>query len=262
MEYCCMSRHYFFSIKKCDESACTICHPPRCLPEDFEQLHRLSDLVPGEDLHYKSFEELYGKQTTEDHRPSLKNAKIKIKGKMKTTKVKHTMPFCPSATRAKNVGVTVNCIECEKPRLLFSAKKLSEKDKMMLREFLDTIFYICSMSFRNTYDLAMTIPRKKPDIQDDTVNEMDEKDDCNENEHEREDSDSDSDEESDNAEEKSDNVKKESDNMKDSIYELFSRVYVNDSWSFLSQVERPYSSLNTYPAACIVSESLDVLSII
>src|SRR6266540_3540866 len=157
MEHCCTSRHYFFSIKKCGESACTICRPPRCLPEDFEQLHHLPDPVPGEDLHYKSFEELYGKQTTEDHRPSLKNAKIKTKGKMKITKAKHTMPFCPSAARAKNVGVTVNCIECEKPRLLFSAKKLSEKNKTMLREFLDTIFYTCNISFHDTCDLAMIV---------------------------------------------------------------------------------------------------------
>ncbi|CAB5350493.1 unnamed protein product [Rhizophagus irregularis] len=69
IEHCCTARHYSFTIKKCGESTCTICHLPRCLPEDFEQLHRLPDPVPGDDLHYKSFEELYGKQTTEDHRP-------------------------------------------------------------------------------------------------------------------------------------------------------------------------------------------------
>ena len=96
-------------------------------------------------MHYKSFEELYGTHTIENHRPSLKNAKMKTKnGKMTITKTKHTMPFCPSAMRAKNVGIIVNCIECEKPRLLFSAKKLSEMDKTMLKGFLDTIFYTCN----------------------------------------------------------------------------------------------------------------------
>src|ERR1043166_718494 len=79
-----MTRHCFFSIKKCGESACTICRPPRCSPEDFEQLYHLSDPIPGEDLHYKSFEELYGKQTSEDHRPSLKDAKTKTKKEKKT----------------------------------------------------------------------------------------------------------------------------------------------------------------------------------
>jgi hypothetical protein len=110
----------------------TICHLPCCSPEDFEQSHHLPDLEPEEDMHYKSFEELYGKETTENHRPSLKNTKMKMKGKMVSTRVKHTMPFCPSAARAKNVGITVSCIKCEKPRLLFSAKKLTEKDKTIL----------------------------------------------------------------------------------------------------------------------------------
>ena len=114
-------------------------------------------------MHYKSFEKLYGKETTENHRPSLKNTKSKKKDKMKSTRAKHTTPFCPSAARAKNVGITVNCVECEKPRLLFSAKKLSEKDKTTLRRFLDTIFYKCGMSFHNTCDLAMAVSPKQPD---------------------------------------------------------------------------------------------------
>ena len=53
LEHCCKGRHYFFSIKKCGESTCTICRPLRCSPEDFEQLHYLPDPVPGEDMHLK-----------------------------------------------------------------------------------------------------------------------------------------------------------------------------------------------------------------
>src|SRR2546423_1888077 len=102
MNHCCTTRHYFFSIKKCGEPACTICHPPRCLPEDFEQLYHLSDPIPGEDLHYKSFEELYGKKTTEDHRPSLKDAKMKTKkGKMKLKKTNIICHFALYYTREK-----------------------------------------------------------------------------------------------------------------------------------------------------------------
>ena len=163
LEHCCTARHYSFTIKKCGKPACTICRPPRCSPEDFEQLYLLPDPVPGDDMHCKSFEELYGKHTTEEHRPSLKDAKTKMKGKMKTTRIKHTMPFFPSAARAKNVGITVNCVECDKPRLLFSAKKLIEKDSITLREFLDIIFYTCGMSFHNTCDLATAVPPKRPD---------------------------------------------------------------------------------------------------
>ncbi|CAG8812892.1 39068_t:CDS:2, partial [Gigaspora margarita] len=58
-DHCCTARHYYFLIKKCDESSCPICHLLRCLPDDFEQLHCLPDLVPGDDIYYKSFEELY-----------------------------------------------------------------------------------------------------------------------------------------------------------------------------------------------------------
>lgn len=123
LDHCCTTRHYYFTIKKCGESDCTICRPPRCLAEDFEQLHRLPDPVPGDDLHYKSFEELYGTETTENHRPSSMNTKMKTK---KDKKGKHSMPFSPSAVRAKNVGVIVNCIECEKPRL-YSVQKNSLK---------------------------------------------------------------------------------------------------------------------------------------
>ncbi len=97
----------------------------------------------------------------EDYKPSFKNAKTKTKkGKIKIKKVKHNMPFCPTAACAKNVSITVIYIECEKPHLLFSAKKLSEKDKKILREFLDTIFYTCDISFCNTCDLAVTVSPK------------------------------------------------------------------------------------------------------
>ncbi|CAG8703783.1 3026_t:CDS:2, partial [Cetraspora pellucida] len=37
---------------------------------------------------------------------------------------KHTMPFCPSAFRAKNIGITVTCMDCNKPRLLFDTSEL------------------------------------------------------------------------------------------------------------------------------------------
>jgi len=221
-------------------------------------LHHLPDPVPGEDLHYKSFEELYGKETTEVHRPSLKNIKTKTKSKTKTTtKTKHTMPFCPSAARAKNVGITVTCVECEKPHLLFSLKKLSERDRSMLQGFLDTILYTCGTSFHNAYDLEMAIPPKQPDDKADDQNMEEEDDDFNENEnkqHEPEDSDNESGK-------SSDNTNEEIDDVKTSINELFSRVFVNDSWLCSSQVEKPYYSARIYPDVCIECGSLNITRI-
>ncbi len=218
-------------------------------------------------MHYKSFEELYGKETTENHRPSLKNTKSKKKDKTKSTRAKHTMPFCPSAARAKNVGITVNCVECEKPRLLFSAKKLSEKDKTTLRRFLDTIFYTCGMSFHNTCDLAMAVSPKQPDDDaendDDTENYDEEADnqeiadvEDNEENERNEPEDSDNEEEPDNEEEES--GEKVPEKEEDSIREIFSRVFVNDSWSCASQVEKPYYSASIFPDVCLECGSLDV----
>jgi hypothetical protein len=72
-------------------------------------------------------------QTTENHKPSFVNAKVKTKkGRKKSTRIKHTMLFCPSIVRAKNVGIIVNYIECKKLHSLFNAKKLFEKDKTIL----------------------------------------------------------------------------------------------------------------------------------
>jgi len=218
-------------------------------------------------MHYKSFEVLYGKETTENHRPSLKNTKMKMKGKMVSTRVKHTMPFCPSAARTKNVGIIVRCIECEKPRLLFSAKKLTEKDKTILRRFLDTIFYTCGMSFHNVCDPAMAVSPKQPD--DDTENDHEEADDQdidddNENEQdEPEDSDFENEEPENNEEEPEEEKSGEEEHEKEkySIREIFSRVFVNDSWSCSSQVEKPYYSAGIYPDICFECGSPEVTKV-
>ena len=204
-------------------------------------------------MHYRSFEELYGTQTTENHRPSFVNAEAKTKrGRKKSTRTKHTMPFCPFAVCAKNVGITVNCIECEKPRLLFSAKKLSEKDKTILRGFLDTIFYTCSISFHNTCDLATAVLPKQPDIQENDISDEEADDQDREDENEQEPKDTDDEESDNNLEEESDN------NVGDSIRELFSRVFINDSWSCSLQVEKPYYSAGIYLDACVECGNLDV----
>ncbi|CAG8700387.1 34780_t:CDS:2 [Gigaspora margarita] len=98
--------------------------PSHCSQEDFEQLHYLLDPIPEDDLHYKSFEEIYGIQTTENYRPSL----------------------------------------------------LSEKDKALLKQFLDTIFYTYAMSFHDTYDLTMT----EPEVEDNTENTISPNEEANE----------------------------------------------------------------------------------
>lgn len=110
----CKIRHYMFSVKICNTSSCT-CKPPR-LPKDvFDSLHHLPDPMPDGDL-YREFEHLYGKcDTTEQHRPSLKEAEKKGSG----------MPFTPTAQFAKNVNLVIQCHECEKWRLIYSKNALN-----------------------------------------------------------------------------------------------------------------------------------------
>ena len=71
MEHCCQQRHYSFCIKKCGDSACGVCKPPRLPPDTFSKIHFVPDPVPQAYGHYKSFEDVYGTVTTEEHRPSL-----------------------------------------------------------------------------------------------------------------------------------------------------------------------------------------------
>ena len=65
----CVIRHYMFSIRKCGEESCEVCQERRLPEEIFSALHHLPDPVPSGEK-YKSFDELYGEDTSEKHRPS------------------------------------------------------------------------------------------------------------------------------------------------------------------------------------------------
>ena len=96
--HCCRSRHYFFEIKKCGLLDCHICKPIRCDSETWLKVHNFPDPIPTLDnKKYKSFEELYGQETTEEYRPSLKEKK----------KSNNEMGFKSSTQNCKNVGTLV-----------------------------------------------------------------------------------------------------------------------------------------------------------
>ena len=69
----CKSRHYLFSVKKCSDINCQFHLPTRM--ENFETLEHLPNPIPNGE-HYEPFENVYGNETSEKHRPSL-NEKIK-----------------------------------------------------------------------------------------------------------------------------------------------------------------------------------------
>lgn len=70
LSHCCHQRHYFFEIKKCSESTRPICTPVYTPAEELVKIKMFPDPVPNDTGHYKSFSEVYGTATTEDHRPS------------------------------------------------------------------------------------------------------------------------------------------------------------------------------------------------
>ena len=86
----------------------------------------------GPDDHYKPFADVYGTPTTEEGRPSL----------MQRKKAK-TLTYSPGEQHARNVGVVVQCDECDKWRLLFSKRKLSVKERAQLEEVIAEISYTC-----------------------------------------------------------------------------------------------------------------------
>ncbi|POG73099.1 hypothetical protein GLOIN_2v1828214, partial [Rhizophagus irregularis DAOM 181602=DAOM 197198] len=140
--HCYRSRHYFFEIKKCGSLDCHICKPVRCDSETWLKVHNFPDPIPSLDgKKYKSFEELYGQETSEEYRPSLKDKKNS----------NNEMGFKPSAQCCKNVGTLIQCGECDKWRVIYSKSKLALQESEELARFLDEIQYTCGDSF---YDIA------------------------------------------------------------------------------------------------------------
>ena len=95
-------------------------------------------IISGEDGHYKSFEDVYGTETTEEHRPSLKEK----------ASLGHQIPISPSAQTAKTVQKTLKCTECDKPRVLYSASKLLVSELTVLNKLFDTYEYSCGSSLQ------------------------------------------------------------------------------------------------------------------
>ena len=133
LDHCCVAKHYVLTFTKCGKEVCEhgICTPPTMA--GFNDLQSIPDPVPGEDGHYKTFQELYGTETSEIHRPSLASKEEKS----------HNVPFPPSKQTANNVTEHVTCSQCDKRRLLYSARKVRLSTKMSLLKLLNNYEYSC-----------------------------------------------------------------------------------------------------------------------
>ena len=93
----------------------------------------LPDPVPNDNGHYKSFADVYGTKTNEEHRPSLQKKPAKQK----------TLPFSASVQHARNTNITIQCEECEMWRLLYSKFKLTTVERQHLDTALSDFTYTC-----------------------------------------------------------------------------------------------------------------------
>ena len=85
---------------------------------------------PLDEVHYKPFSELYGKPTTEIFCPSL----------MCITEAKSS----PSAIiKASNGRATVQCVTCDRHRIIYSEKGLNKDFKRDFAKFEEAYHYSC-----------------------------------------------------------------------------------------------------------------------
>ncbi len=98
-------------------------------------IHILPDPVLDDDGHYQPFDKVYGTVQIQSPLPSDKENHRK------------SIPFNATQQHVKNVGLLVQCEECEMWRLLFSKRKLSPSSIANLEHLLDDMTYTCGATF-------------------------------------------------------------------------------------------------------------------
>ena len=136
LESHCKITCYMFSVIKCTDVACITCKPPRS--SFYHNLHHLPDPMPAGNEHFKSFDELYGTQTSEEHRPSLI-----------PTRKAHGMPFSPTGQTGKNTGTVIQCTNCKRWRVAYSQRKLKAEESTELKSLLEDIDFSCGASLQD-----------------------------------------------------------------------------------------------------------------
>lgn len=111
-------------------STCKTCHPPRLPLLEFRKLTWLPDpqFTDASKQHYKPFDDIYGEDTVEVHRPGAANQENK------TAK--------PYFTKEK-VRDAVECVSCGKWRCVYSPTKPSRTTTNEFSQAVDSLMYSC-----------------------------------------------------------------------------------------------------------------------
>ncbi|CAB4444888.1 unnamed protein product [Rhizophagus irregularis] len=187
--------------------------------------------------------------TGESYCPSIQARKAKLDKHKKKQRRDKQMPWTGNAQRAKNVGMTVTCMDCNKSRCLYASKKITEDEKKILMAHLDTVCYTCGATFsQNDNGFKM-------ELEDDSLEESSQK-------RHREELDCDnilSDMES--AEEEEEETERDEspiqvedrdvctkrNDMNQELKNILSKVFVNASLECYDEMEKAYYSANFLP---------------
>ena len=143
----CFETNYTFQVRKCNSEECC---PPKLLPDE-ELYWQPEPVLDHSGNHFKPFELLKGTEPTEADRPSLQS---KVKRVPAATTSKQTEPTEPDTAPTpgdnicipqtiQNAQATATCIDCRKPRVIFSNKVLSQRQKVLLATVLSEFEYTC-----------------------------------------------------------------------------------------------------------------------
>lgn len=164
----CKMTNYAFQIRKCQDRNC--CLPPTLTEQE---LFWLPDpVLDTEDTdHYLKYKQVKGRETTESDRPSLTESKRKnvkqpvplkkaipqtapsqeggqVEPQEQTSELENddecSLPlFDPTICIAQNARGVVVCTDCEKPRVIYSRHKLTDRQQMSLSLAMSEYDYTC-----------------------------------------------------------------------------------------------------------------------
>ena len=129
--------------RKCLSNSLIVLFVNRLPKEIFDTLHHLPDPVRDGDV-YKKISDVYETNTTEKDRPSLQSS---------ADKCDSGIPFNPSGQFARNVARVLHCTECDKPRVLYSSRKLLSRDVKELDCTLNDVSYSCGTDLRIVFQM-------------------------------------------------------------------------------------------------------------
>ena len=146
----CRERTYTFQIKKCHDSSC--CSPFTLSADECVWLPdpELSMASGSDTPHYKKITESYGTETTEKDKPSwkpLQKVKSKVQREIKVIDLDPVLCAAPSKDASvytvQCAKSTVVCIECRKPRLIYSKHRLTDRQRIALSMLLSEVEFSC-----------------------------------------------------------------------------------------------------------------------